>query len=173
MDKFIFTARGEKDLIGLLVNTKAHYKNAVWDPSSVSKSDEPVYCSEWDLYLTYEKGDGHEVDNYIMSGDVPVGGLVVTCDGNETPVYGYICGNGTDWFRIFLPKDIIDAVMSFYPPIKYGVRHGLSTRRFNSREELKSWVKEGFAACDGAEQRHYAHMLVQLDDGLNILDYDD
>ena len=33
----------------------------------------------------------------IMGGDVPVGGMVVVCDG-KTPRHGFVCGNGNEWF---------------------------------------------------------------------------
>lgn len=173
MDKFIVTAKSEADLIGLLRNAKAFYKTAKWNPASISKSENPVYWDDWSLYCAVEDKNFHEVDNHIMGGEVPVGGLVILCDGNESPVYGYVCGNGNDWFRIFLPKDVIEAVMSFYPPIKYGVREGLSIKRFKTRKALEKWVKQGYRETDGAEQEHYIHMLAQLDEGLDILDYND
>lgn len=173
MDKFIFTSSSQADLIGLLKNTKVAYKKAKWDPSTITRSEEKADCDGWSLYCAVEDKDWEKVDNYIMSGDVPVGGLVVTCDGDESPVYGYVCGNGNEWFRIFLPKNIIDAVMEFYPPIKYGVRQGLSIKRFKTRKELEKWVKQGYRETDGSEQDHYIHMLAQLEEGLDILEYDD
>lgn len=45
------------------------------------------------------------------------------------------------------------------------------SRTFNSRRECLAWLNEGLAGTEGAEQEHYADMLVELNSGATILHY--
>ena len=42
---------------------------------------------------------------------------------------------------------------------------------FRSREKCRAWLNEGLAGTEGAEQEHYANMLVELNCGATILHY--
>ena len=171
MDKFIFTAKSERSLIGLLKDTKSFYRNAKWDLKSAFKSNDRARCeSESELRLAYDAGDFKKIDDLIMSGEVPVGGLVVVCDGSETPSFGYVCGNGTSWFQVSLSKELVDAVMEFYPPIEFGVKFGFKTKRFNTREELGNFVESTFNV-DNLDDYTYADLKEQFDSGVNVLEY--
>ena len=116
MDKYIFTAEitgKDGGFIALMRDVKSKYREVKWNPKSISLSDSPMFGTLDDLEDAYSKGDFHEVDNCIMSGDVPVGGLVVPCPRGETPRFGYVCGNGIDWFKVELPKSIAKAVLEY------------------------------------------------------------
>lgn len=171
MDKFIVTASTDKDLIALSLDTRSAYKTAKWDVGKIVRSDAKINCTEWDLFTaTYEK-KYETVDNNIMDSDVPVGGMVIICDGNKSPKYGFVCGNGNSWYIVPLTAEMSEAVMRFYPPIEWGVRSYSGIRRFHSKSALRNWLMEGLMACEGAEQSHYSDMLCQLEDGAKILEY--
>ena len=44
-------------------------------------------------------------------------------------------------------------------------------KSFRTRDAARSWLMEGLAATDGAEQDHYADMLVELEGGASTLHY--
>ena len=171
MDKFIVTADREDDIIALLKDCGGVYRKVNWDPGSVTRVDEHVDCSEIDMLLAYERGDLEKMDDYIMSGEVPVGGLVVVSDGSVTPLYGYVCGNGNNWYQIRLPKAIVDRVMSFYPPIKYGLKTPVGTKRFTSRKELEAFVENVYDQDSEGFNEDYISLRKQFDEGKNILEY--
>lgn len=50
------------------------------------------------------------------------------------------------------------------------VKDGWS-KTFNSRKAARAWIMEGLFGTDGAEQEHYVHMLLQLEEGKRTIDY--
>ena len=44
-------------------------------------------------------------------------------------------------------------------------------RIFRSREKCRSWLNEGLAGTEGAEQSHFANMLVELNCGATTIHY--
>ena len=44
-------------------------------------------------------------------------------------------------------------------------------KRFPSKRAARDWFMSGLAACEGAEQEHYTHMLLQLEEGKTEIDY--
>lgn len=114
--KFIVGAKTGNEILSLLKDTKSAYMTAHWDSESIYKCEKPAYCSEEDVADAFKNGDFRKIDDLIMSGEVPVGGMVVVCDGKTPPVNGYVCGNGISWFEVKLPKDVASAVMdpAFY-----------------------------------------------------------
>jgi len=44
-------------------------------------------------------------------------------------------------------------------------------KTFRSKQAARRWLMEGLAACDGAEQEHYANMPVELESGETVLHY--
>lgn len=113
MFKFIFTAKDRSDLINLLVNTAGvDVQKVKWNVNSITKSSDEAFCSdELELCDLVDSGKFHEVDNAIMGGDVPVGGLVVVCDENTNPSWGFVCGNGNTWYKVLLSPEIVHAVL--------------------------------------------------------------
>ena len=59
---------------------------------------------------------------------------------------------------------------------KWGVDLGYMGRGkikwFPSREALEDWLVKGYDSCEGSEKARYEDMLAQLDDGINIVNYD-
>ena len=98
MKKYIITAKFPKDIINLSLNTRSVDMTKVkWDWTHVSQSeDDPICKSEQDILDAIAIQNMSHVDDMIMGGDVPVGGMVVVCDG-KAPKTGFICGNGDDW----------------------------------------------------------------------------
>jgi len=175
MIKFILTAEKEDDLINLLVNTASvDVQRVKWNVNSITRSDEDAHCeSDWDLHDLVKAGKFHEVDNAIMSGDVPVGGLVVVCDVDTNPIWGYVCGNGNSWYKVYLCPEIVKAILHIvHPTARYFVIGTHTAHAFNTKTDVGMWLEEGFNACEGSEQRRYASMMNQLDSGKMFLDYD-
>ena len=56
--------------------------------------------------------------------------------------------------------------------VDLGRRASGKIKWFRTREELEDWLYHGYNSTEGAEQAHYEDMLAQLDDGQNILKYD-
>ena len=103
MKKYIITAKSENDIINLLLNTRSvDLKKVKWNWANISVSEDDAQCSnEREVLDAVEKRDFRTVDEMIMGGDVPVGSMVVVSDG-KTPRYGFVCGNGNEWFPIGL-----------------------------------------------------------------------
>ena len=99
MKKYIITAKNPEDIINLSMNTReVDMEKVKWDWTHMTQSEDDANCnSEQEILDALSVGDNHLVDNMIMGGDVPVGSMVVVCDGKK-PKNGFICGNGTDWF---------------------------------------------------------------------------
>ena len=175
MFKFILTAERETDLINLLVNTASvDVQRVKWNVNSITRSDEDAHCeSDWELYDLVKDGKFHEVDNAIMSGDVPTGGMVVVCDEQTNPVWGYVCGNGNAWYKVYLRPEIVKAILHIvHPNARYFVIGTHTAHAFDNKTDIGMWLEEGFNACEGSEQRRYASMMNQLDAGETFLDYD-
>ena len=99
MKKYIITAKNPKDIIDLTLNTKKVDMSKVkWDWTHMSQSEDDANCSS-EKEILDAIFDGHldDVDDMIMGGDVPVGGMVVICDGKKKPTHGFICANGKEW----------------------------------------------------------------------------
>lgn len=175
MFKFIITAEKKSDLIGLLVDTaKVDVQKVKWNVNSITRSNDDADCEdEWDLCDLVDAGKFHEVDNAIMGGDVPVGGLVVVCDTDTNPSWGFVCGNGNSWYKVFLSPEITKAILSIvHPHARYFVIGCKRAHAFENKTDCGMWLEEGFNACEGSEQRRYASMMNQLDAGETFLDYD-
>ena len=67
--------------------------------------------SENELNQLCEAGDFKGVDAHIMSGEVPVGSMIVVADKDNPPTKGFVCGNGIYWHVIDLPEDVVEATM--------------------------------------------------------------
>lgn len=111
MNRFIITADNPTDILGLLTNTREHYKTATWDAKSVQKIN-VVDVDEDDLDKWLSTGHERFLDDHIMSGEVPVGGMVVVADKDNPPTKGYVCGNGTAWYPIPLTDELKNAVLA-------------------------------------------------------------
>lgn len=98
MKKYIITAKKPEDVINLTLNTKGVDLSKVkWDWAHIAQSDDDALCkSEQDILDALAHNELNRVDDMIMGGDVPVGGMVVVCDG-KTPRNGFICANGNEW----------------------------------------------------------------------------
>lgn len=44
-------------------------------------------------------------------------------------------------------------------------------KSFRTRELCRKWLMGGLAGCEGAEQEHYANMLVEMESGASVLHY--
>lgn len=99
MKKYIITAKNADDILNLSRNTRSVDLTKVkWDWANIARSDEDARCrSEQEILDAIGRNDLHDVDNMIMGGDVPVGGMVVVFD-KDIPRHGFVCGNGIDWF---------------------------------------------------------------------------
>ena len=176
MFKFIFTASNRSDIINLLVNSKSvDHQKVKWNVNSITKSYDDANCKdEWDLCNLVDAGKFNEVDDAIMGGDVPVGGLVVVCDENTNPAWGFVCGNGNAWYKVFLRPEVVHAVLlAIHPNARYFIVGGTKYANvFENKTDCGKWLEEGFAACEGSEQRRYASMMNQLDEGKMFIDYD-
>ena len=98
MKKYIITAKMQNDIIDLAMNTRGVDLYSVkWNWSGISKSVDKAYCqSEMEILEAIANLDFDKVDDMIMGGDVPVGGMVVVCDG-KAPRNGFVCANGNEW----------------------------------------------------------------------------
>ena len=98
MKKYIITAKKSEDIINLSLNTRSVDLSKVkWDWAHISQSEDSALCEdEQDILDALAHNELERVDDMIMGGDVPVGGMVVVCDG-KSPRTGFICGNGKDW----------------------------------------------------------------------------
>ena len=98
MKKYIITAKSPEDVIHLTLNTrKVDLSKVKWDWANISQSEDDAICrGEGDILDALAHNELNRVDDMIMGGDVPVGGMVVVCDG-KTPRTGFICANGKDW----------------------------------------------------------------------------
>lgn len=175
MFKFILTAEKKADLINLLVNTASvDVQRVKWNVNSITRSNDDADCEdEWDLCDLVSAGKFHEVDNAIMGGDVPVGGLVVVCDTDTNPSWGFVCGNGNSWYKVYLRPEIVKAILRIvHPHARYFVIGTKCAHAFDNKTDIGMWLEEGFNACEGSEQRRYASMMNQLDAGETFLDYD-
>ena len=112
MDKFIFTAKYGDDLLALLKDSKSAYKTVKWNDTI--HHDGKVDVDEHTLLKWAVYDEFKEMDEHIMSGAVPVGGLVVVSDGSVKPLWGFVCGNGNQWHVVVLPSRVQNAVMNFY-----------------------------------------------------------
>lgn len=98
MKKYIITAKKPEDIINLTLNTRGVDLSTVkWDWVHISQADENALChSEQDIIDALKHNEFNHVDDMIMSGEVPVGAMVVVYDG-KTPRNGFICANGNEW----------------------------------------------------------------------------
>ena len=98
MKKYIITAKKPEDIINLTLNTRGVDLSTVkWDWAHISQADEDALCkSEQDILDALEHKEFKHIDDMIMSGEVPVGAMVVVCDG-KTPRNGFVCANGNEW----------------------------------------------------------------------------
>jgi hypothetical protein len=175
MLKFIVTAKKKADIINLMLNTASVDLHKVeWDANSVTRSDEDAYCTNrWELDDSVSKKEWDRVDEAIMSGDVPTGSMVVVCDEKLNPLWGYVCGNGQEWFKVYLTEEIQVAILKqIHPKARYFVVGGFMANVFETKTDIGMWLEEGFNACEGSEQRRYASMMNQLDAGKTVIDYD-
>lgn len=110
--KYIITAKNADDILNLSRNTRSVDLSKVkWNWANIFPSSDLPFCDSEDEVLdAVRKGDFHAVDNMIMGGDVPVGAMVVVCDG-KTPRHGFVCGNGIDWFPVELKTRQSNAVV--------------------------------------------------------------
>ena len=167
MFKFIVTAAKEKDIINLMVNTKSVDLNRVkWDVTRIYHSEEDAHCTNrWELDDAVLSKEWDRVDEYIMSGDVPTGGMVVVAAEGINPMWGYVCGNGQEWFKVNLPVEIRDAILRVvHPHARYFVVNGPIVETFKTKTDLGEWMEY----CDAG---HYESLLVQIEDGKTILNY--
>ena len=111
MKKYIITAKKEVDIINLSLNTKGVDLTKVkWNWANIARSDDDANCkNEQEILDAIGRNDLHDVDNMIMGGDVPVGGMVVVFD-KDIPRHGFVCGNGMDWFVYDLKKREVNAI---------------------------------------------------------------
>ena len=176
MYKFILTAKDRSDIINLLVNTASvDVQKVEWNVNSITRSEEDAHCpSLFDLDDWVEAQDWDKVDDAIMSGDVPTGGMVVVCDEQTNPVWGYVCGNGRSWYKVHLNYELQKKILKMvHPDVLYFVVGTFRSHVFANKTDCGKWLEEGFAACEGSEQMRYASMMNQLDAGKMFLDYDD
>ena len=174
MFKIIITATNRADIINLIMNTATDaLPTDVWNVNSITRSEEDAHVEKWmDLDDWVDAKEWGKVDEAIMSGDVPTGSCVVVCDDRLNPVWGYVCGNGNEWFRVYLPEEVTVAILSMvHPNARYFVIDGLTAHTFENKTDLGMWLEEGFAACEGSEQRRYASMWNQVDSGKFVIDY--
>ena len=175
MQKFIVTAKNKSDIINLMMNTASvNLARVEWDADSIRKAEEPAYCDNlFDLVDWAKNGEWDKVDDAIMGSEVPTGGMVVVCDENMNPVWGYVCGNGNEWFRVYVPQKIQIAILKMiHPNARYFVIGGFKANVFETKTDIGIWLEAGLAACEGSEQMRYASMMNQLDAGKFVLDYD-
>ena len=175
MYKFIVTAKDRSDIINLMMNTASvDLRKVKWNVNSVTRSEEDAHVGNWmDLGDWVKKGEWDKLDDAIMSGDVPTGSCVVPCDENMNPVWGYVCGNGNEWFKVYLPYEIQVAILKIiHPKARYFVLGGFTANVFETKTDIGEWLEEGLNACEGSEQRRYASMMNQLDAGKFVIDYD-
>ena len=106
--KYIVTAKNPTDIITLSINTKSVDVTKVeWDWQHIYSSEEYANCNnEKDILNAIDNQNLHSVDNMIMSGDVPAGGMVLVYNG-QIPQYGFICANGIDWIVYELTSENI------------------------------------------------------------------
>ena len=175
MFKFIVTAKNPTDSVALMMHTATVdlYK-VEWNLDSLTRSEEDAHVDNFlDLGDWVKKGEWGKMDDAIMSGDVPTGSMVVVCDEEINPYCGYVCGNGNEWFKVFLPHKVQVAILKkIHPTAKYFVLGGFRTHVLENKTDLGEWLEEGFAACEGSEQMRYASMMNQLDAGKTVIDYD-
>lgn len=98
MKKYIITAKNPEDIINLTLNTlEVDLSKVKWDWTHMTQSEDDANCSsEKEILDAIFDGRLDDVDDMIMGGDVPVGGMVVVCDGKK-PKNGFICANGKEW----------------------------------------------------------------------------
>lgn len=110
--KYIITAKNADDILNLSRNTRSVDLTKVkWNWANILPSSDLPFCDSEDEVLdAVRKGDFHTVDDMIMSGDVPVGSMVVVTEG-KVPRWGFVCGNGIDWFPVKLKTRQSNAVV--------------------------------------------------------------
>ena len=98
MKKYIITAKKPEDIIDLTLHTlEVDLTKVKWDWTHMTQSEDDANCSsEKEILDAIFDGRLDDVDDMIMGGDVPVGGMVVVCDGKK-PKNGFICANGKEW----------------------------------------------------------------------------
>ena len=111
MKKYIITAKNADDILNLSRNTRSVDLTKVkWNWANIARSDDDANCKdEQEILDAIGRNDLHDVDNMIMGGDVPVGGMVVVFD-KDIPRHGFVCGNGMDWFVYDLKKREANAI---------------------------------------------------------------
>ena len=175
MMKFIVTAKKEADIINLMVNTASVDLSKVeWDVNHITRAEDDAYCKSWfELDDWVDNKEWDKVDDAIMDGEVPTGSMVVVCDEKTNPVWGYVCGNGQTWHKVYLRENIVVAILKLvHPNARYFVIGGHTSHVFENKTDIGMWLEEGFNACEGSEQRRYASMMNQLDSGKFVIDYD-
>lgn len=173
MYKFIVTAKNDTDIINLMINTASvDLRKVRWNVNSITRSEEDAhFTNRWELDDSVSNKEWDRVDEAIMSGDVPTGSCVVPCDENMNPVWGYVCGNGNEWFKVYLPNEIQVAILKIiHPKARYFVLGGFTANVFETKTDIGEWLEEGLNACEGSEQRSYASMWNQVDAGKFVID---
>jgi hypothetical protein len=167
MFKFIVTAEKEADIIALMTNTRGvDLPSVKWDVTRIYHSEEDVVgINRWELDDAVLSKEWDRVDDAIMSGDVPTGGMVVVADEGISPMWGYVCGNGQEWFKVNLPVEIRDAIFKMvHPHARYFVVNGPIVETFKTKTDLGEWM-------EGLDADHYESLLAQLQEGKTILDH--
>ena len=110
--KYIITAKNEDDILNLSRNTRSVDLTKVkWNWANIFPSSDLPRCDSEDEVLdAVRKGDFRKVDRMIMGGDIPVGAMVVVTEG-KVPRWGFVCGNGIDWFPVELKVRQSNAVV--------------------------------------------------------------
>ena len=98
MRKYMVMAKGERDIIALMRDTKSVDLGKVkWNWTGIGRSNDDANCeNECEVVAAVESGDFSLVDDMLMGGDVSVGSMVIVTNG-EAPRYGFVCANGSDW----------------------------------------------------------------------------
>ena len=110
--KYIITAKNADDILSLSRNTRSVDLSKVkWNWANIFPSSDLPWCDSEDEVLdAVRKGDFRKVDDMIMGGDVPVGAMVVVTEG-KLPRWGFVCGNGIDWFPVELKHRQSNAIV--------------------------------------------------------------
>lgn len=110
--KYIITAKNADDILNLSRNTRSVDLTKVkWDWTNIAPSEDLAWCdNEGEVLKAVQAQDFHAVDDMIMGGDVPVGAMVVVTEG-KLPRWGFVCGNGIDWFPVELKHRQSNAIV--------------------------------------------------------------
>ena len=168
MFKFIVTAKKHTDIINLMVNTSSvDVQKVKWNAGSVSRSYDDATCkSEIELSNWVKAGKWYKVDDAIMGGDVPTGGMVVVCDEKTNPSLGFVCGNGNSWYEVILSKEIVVSILKqIHSNARFFVVGSIRSHTFSTKDEAVKWIE----TC--TEQTRYMSLIDQINSGKTVIDY--